>query len=158
MLTQEILKTIIEYDCITGLFKWKERLQKRKIDWFGGYKQSDGYMQIRILNKKYMAHRLAWLYCYGKFPQNIIDHINRNKSDNRIKNLREATYSENQQNTDKKSNNKSGYKGVAYEKVAKKWRSQISVNGKRIHIGYFNTKEEAAEAYKTTSSKLFSHN
>ncbi len=158
MLTQEILKSIVEYDSETGMFRWKKRLQKRKNDWFSGYLQTDGYMQLRILNKMYMSHRLAWLYIHGKFPENIIDHINKNKSDNRIVNLREATHSQNQQNTDKKSNNKSGYKGVAYEKIAKKWRAQISIKGKRIHIGYFNTPEEASIAYKNKSNEIFTHN
>ena len=101
-----------------------------------------------------MAHRLVWLYVYGKFPSNAIDHINTIGNDNRFSNLREVTNSQNQMNRKNQKNNTSGYKGVCYEKLTNKWRATIGLNNKLKSIGNFDTKEEAAEAYRKASALL----
>lgn len=81
-----------------------------------------------------------------------VDHINGNGLDNRRDNLRPATTAQNQWNTEKQANNTSGYKGVTYDKRARKWKAYIGVNGKRLHLGYFSTAEEAAIAYNDAAS------
>lgn len=100
----------------------------------------------------YAAHRLAWVYVHGIIPSNMIDHINGDKDDNRIANLREATSSQNQRNTVKKSTNKSGYKGVCWHKRQKKWQVSIRYDGKPHHIGYFDNVLDASNAYIIASN------
>lgn len=99
-----------------------------------------------INGKEYLEHRLAWFYTLGVWPERI-DHVNGVKDDNRLSNLRECTIAENNQNRRRKKNNKSGHKGVSWHSYNKRWRSQITVQGKDTHLGYFLTKEEAADAY-----------
>jgi hypothetical protein len=153
----EALKAELKYDPETGCFFWLKRKQGRKQGWFIGNEVEDGYCQVHFQGKNLMAHRAAWFFCYGKFPDQILDNINRNPSDNRISNLREATYAENQQNTTKKSNNKSGFKGVSWAKANKKWRAIIVVNKKRFNLGYFTTPELASEAYEKKAKELHTH-
>jgi len=107
---------------------------------------SEGYVRIRLCSKTYAAHRLAWLWVYGELPAGEIDHINGIKSDNRISNLRDVSHDINTANlVAPQSNNTSGYLGVTRYK--KKWRAQISVNGKMRYVGLFATAEEAHQAY-----------
>ena len=90
-LTQEYLKSILDYDLDTGIFTWKINKAKRtKIGDIAGWSYN-GYREIEINDKKYKAHRLAWLYVYGEMPNKLIDHIDGNRSNNKISNLREAT-------------------------------------------------------------------
>lgn len=147
MLTQERLKELLDYDQDTGLFTWKQ--------WRGGtaFAGTDagrpnkgGHIQIMVDGIRYMAHRLAWLYIYGVFPQEDIDHINRVRSDNRICNLRPASKLQNAQNRSVSSNNKSGCSGVAWNERLKKWRARLTVGRKRMHLGYFTSIEEAFTA------------
>lgn len=85
----------------------------------------------------------------------MVDHINGNGLDNKLKNLRICTNQENQQNRYNQSNNKSGYKGVGWHKTTKKWRARISINNQLIHLGLFQNKIEAAKAYDIMASKHF---
>jgi hypothetical protein len=107
---------------------------------------SAGYLAVRIKNKTYKIHRLIFLYHKGYLPKEI-DHIDRNPLNNKIENLREATRSENMRNTKLMSTNQSGYRGVCWHTPMQKWRAQISFQGKKIHLGYFNTPKEAYVAY-----------
>lgn len=93
-----------------------------------------------------MAHRLAWLYVNGSFPKNEIDHINRIRSDNRIANLRPASNLENAQNRSRSSNNTSGRSDVTWNKKTKKWRARLTVGYKRMHLGYFESLDDAFSA------------
>lgn len=108
----------------------------------------DGYLIITIKAKKYFAHRLAWMYVYGDFPSSFIDHRNGIKNDNKIKNLRSATASQNQYNTVKKSNNTSNAKGVFWQKDKKRWRARCFINGSNKHLGYFQNINDASAAYQ----------
>ena len=126
------LHQLLNYNPDTGEFTWK-------VDRGGGAKTDDvagsfnnGYREISIDGTRYKAHRLAWLMTYGQWPKDQLDHINRIKSDNRLRNLREATHAQNQQNTSLQSNNISGVKGVSRDSRAGKWRVLVRKNGRRV--------------------------
>ena len=104
-----------------------------------------------------MAHRLAWLYHYGQWPNGDLDHINEVKDDNRISNLREATRAQNMQNVRRHKHNTSGYKGVSWMPDRHKWRAYIFVNYKQQHIGLYNSPEEARDARRSAETRLHSH-
>lgn len=150
-LTQEFLKSILEYDQETGEFFWI----KPKRSWVAagvkaGSIEAKGYVVININRGLYKAHRLAWLYVYGEWPKNQLDHIDRNKQNNKISNLREATNSQNQQNTPKyktKALVRSKYKGVSLHNKTKKWQAEIQIEKKRFYLGLFSCEEDAAMAY-----------
>lgn len=146
MLTQEYLKSIIHYDAESGVFTWrvyKGPASTRTI----GTKTKGGYTAISIDYKKYYAHRLAWLYMTGEWPENEIDHIDTDKANNKWINLRSATHKQNQANIKRRKDNTTGIKGVYYGKHVAKWIANISHNGKNINLGCYETKEDAAKAY-----------
>ena len=147
MLTQERLKELLHYDPETGFFTNIKARPKIKVGSIAGCKNKQGYLVIMCDGKLYLSHRLAWLYVYGYFPENHIDHINRVRTDNRISNIRKADPSQNRQNASIQRNNTSGFTGVAWTKREKRWRSRIVVGNKEICLGYFLDKETAANAY-----------
>ena len=99
MITQKELKELLQYNENTGIFTWKINKAKQiQIGSVAGYLHHTGYIFIKINNKNYLAHRLAWLFIYGKIPK-MIDHINRQRNDNRINNLRETNYKDNRLNS-----------------------------------------------------------
>ena len=153
-LTQDYLMQILTYDAESGLFYWNKETSKRLIKESVAGTEHEGYIRIGIDKKLYRAHRLAWLYIYGKFPDSQIDHINGIKTDNKIQNLRLATNSQNCSNREKQSNNTSGYKGVCFIKSKEKWRARIGYSGKKIDIGFFDTAKEASYAYKEKAIEL----
>ncbi len=154
MITQEQLKNLLNYCPETGQFTWiKPTSSKVKVGSIAGSPQSGGYIQIRINNKRYMAHRLAYLYIYSVWPKEFIDHINGIKTDNRICNLRDATNQQNQRNRGAQSNNTSGYKGVVAQ--GDKWRAQIIIDGKYKSLGLYYSKSEASYIYILASIKYF---
>ena len=130
MLTQERLKELLHYDPDTGLFtNLIQRSSRAKKGIVAGYEDTEGYIKIEIYGKPYLAHRLVWFYMYGSFPEIFLDHKNEIKNDNRIANLRLATNQENRHNiSNQRTNNTSGFIGVAWNKENKKWRSQIQTN------------------------------
>ena len=143
MLTQEHLKSILDYNLGTGIFTWKVNKSNRcKIGNVAGW-SNDGYVAIEINNKQYKAHRLAWLYVNGETPQNLIDHIDGNRSNNKISNLRESTYQTNSENYKTPKTNKSGVKNVSWYKNLNKWVVSISVKKIKKSIGYFDDIELA---------------
>jgi hypothetical protein len=155
ILTQERLKQLFSYDEETGFFKRYKKLGPKKQ--IAGHVATKGHRQIMVDNKLYMAHRLAWLYIYGEFPEKLIDHINRNPDDNRICNLRNATHSENQQNTKVRKDNFCNAKGISYSLVENKWRARISKNKKTFDLGRFDSIELAINARKQAEDKIFTH-
>jgi hypothetical protein len=142
-LCQKSLKQALKYDKYTGIFKRLSSYGPVKKGDIAGSRRSDGYEIIHIFGKPYYSHRLAWLYEYGYMPENAIDHINRNPSDNRIKNLREVSRICNSRNCKLFVTNSSGVKGVSWVKRMKKWGAYITINYKRKHIGFFNDFDEA---------------
>ena len=143
MLTQKKLKQTMHYDPLTGEFIWIVTLCSRAIAGSVAGTLNYGYIQIMISGKKYLAHRLAWLYVYGYFPEYEIDHKDRDKSNNKINNLRHATRQCNARNIGLRKDNSSGIKGVCWHKQHDKWRVQIKVNNKHRHLGNFTDFTEA---------------
>lgn len=135
--THEQLLGLYNYDKETGMFSKIKKFGKTKI----GSINNKGYLQITINGICYKSYRLAWLYVYGSWPKNTIDHINGDKLDNRIKNLRDVTHRENMQNL--KSHRFGKLLGCCYSKQIKRWVSIINQNGKSKFIGSFKTEIEA---------------
>jgi hypothetical protein len=142
--SQSELKTLLDYNPDTGIFTWKINTKRTKIGDVSGYVDLNGYAIIRLNNKLYKAHRLAWLYVHNKIPDEYIDHINGIKSDNRICNLREANRYENQFNTKLNIRNISGAKGVSWNSQLKKWKVCLNINKQQKHFGYFENLELAS--------------
>ena len=157
------LKSILDYDSSTGVFTWKisnsKRIKSRDVDgclWFNPKNTDNKYYKIQINKKLYQLHRVAYYYITGiDAAENKVDHINGNTLDNRFDNLRLGTQADNCKNRKENKNNKSGFKGVSWHKKKKRWRAQIRVNNKRIHLGYFNNKFYAAVVYARAAKKYF---
>ena len=148
IITQNELKQILHYDQDTGIFTWIKRTSIRiMVGKVAGSLTNTGYFCIRINGRIYLSHRLAWLYMHGSLPKKLIDHINLDRKDNRISNLREATQSENMRNSGLKKSNTHGVKGVSLDKRDMVWFARARVNSKVIYLGRFKTKEEAAKVY-----------
>jgi hypothetical protein len=154
MLTQKRLKELLLYDPKIGIFTRRKPIRGMSAGSICGSPDKDGYIQVSVDKKRYKAHRLAWLYVYGNFPPNQIDHINRIKDDNRIDNLRLATNSQNSQNQSKRKDNKSGVVGVGWSKRERRWRARIVVDGREICLGYYRTIEEAALSRSVAKLKI----
>jgi len=147
MLTQAKLKEVLHYDPETGDFTWQVSTANCiKVGALAGSKDSYGYHKIAIKGKTYKAHRLAWLYTHGEFPEDAIDHINGVRDDNRIVNLRAVTIQENQRNQKKFVHNTSGTTGVHWHKRHGRWQARVFAGGKRIHLGSFVDLDLAIEA------------
>lgn len=156
--TKEEIEALLSYDRSSGLFVWNIDMSQRvKKNSVAGGINGEGYIQITVKGKVLQAHRLAWIICNGSEPIGQIDHINRIKNDNRIENLRDVSRSENKQNTLLNSANTSGFKGVSFKSELNKWYAQICLNKKKIHIGYFVNKEDAAKAYISAAQKFHTH-
>lgn len=140
MINHDELTKILNYDPDTGLFTWA---RTGKIA--GGISEK-GYIRIQINRRKYMAHRLAWLFIYQEWPKEQIDHINHVRNDNRLCNLTEATNQENAKNRGIQTNNSSGSTGVLWSEKHKNWKAQIKVDQKVIYLGTFINKNEAIKA------------
>lgn len=155
VITQQRLKDLLHYDAVTGLFTW--RIKRKSVnpgDVAGCLLR--GYVVIRVDGKGYKAHRLAWLYMTGKWPDQQIDHKDTIKTNNRFDNLRDVTPSGNKQNMRRapSSNKTSGLLGVSFNKIANKFKAEIRVGGEKKHLGYFICPEEAHEAYLSAKRKL----
>ncbi len=151
-LTQEELKRLFDYDPTTGIFAWaisKGTAKKGSVAGSISNQRGKRYITITISGKSYYAHRLAWLYVYGEFPNEDTDHIDGNGLNNKIINIRSATTSENCRNRRVPLNNKSGIIGVSWEKLVSKWRADITINGKKTCLGFFDELDDAAKIRKS---------
>ncbi len=153
---QELLK-ILSYNPETGVFTWVIRSANRiQIGAVAGSKTKKGYINIIINKVSYKAHRLAWLYVYGNLPANEIDHINREKDDNRLENLRLATRAQQCQNQNSRINSSTGFLGVYKKKL--KYQAAITVNGVKHYLGSFSSPELAHSAYLLAKASLHTFN
>lgn len=154
-LTLEVYNERLRYEPETGLFRWNyTRSYRAKKDDVAGFLGKDGYMRLSINGLPYFAHRVAWFAVYGKWPEAEIDHVNGIKSDNRLRNLREADRVLNMQNQKRAhSGQQSGLLGV-YPINTGGFTSFIQVDKKRIYLGYFKTAEAAHETYLAAKREL----
>ena len=154
MLTQKELKELLHYDPDTGVFTWIARpsMAVHSGDTAGSVDRF-GYAHIGIRGRIYLAHRLAWLYVYGVWPKDQIDHINHGRGDNRIINLREANSTDNNQNRSIPNINTSGICGVQWHKLRKRWYTAITANGERIYLGCYSDFFEACCARKSAENR-----
>lgn len=153
-MNQAQVMELLTYEFETGVFKWaKDKGLVKAGATAGSSRHHSGYVFIKINDKSYAAHRLAWLCMHGSWPARQIDHINGNKSDNRIENLRDVTQEINQQNgTRPRKDNKLGIRGVS--RHGKGFRVAIHLNGKQQSVGTFKTIEEAEKAYWVAKLKI----
>lgn len=143
MLTQAELQAQLHYSPETGIFtRLISNHHLVKVGEIAGSPNNRGYINISINHKLYSAHRLAWLYTYGEWPTSI-DHINNNKLDNRLCNLRQVTHQQNNFNSSIRKNNKTKIKGVSWNKKSNKWIVQIQANYIKTHICVTNDFFEA---------------
>ena len=143
-LTQEYLNKLFLYDPETGiLYNKVYRSARAKIGQEAGTLNENGYIKVRIRGIGYQAHRLIWIIVYGYNPENAIDHINKDKKDNRLSNLREVTLSCNSRNSSLAMDNKSGVKGICYSRGRKTWVVYIFYDNKLRALGYFKDFTEA---------------
>ena len=147
ILTQELLRHLLDYNPDTGVLTWRAKpSQVVKIGQQAGTRRTDGYLALQINKQKMYAHRVIWLHVHGVWPQEEIDHINRNRADNRLVNLRAATRLENSHNTGKPATNTSGHKGVTFHHRNKQWQVQLSANNKTFYVGQFAQLTDAVQA------------
>ena len=153
----EELKEVLGYNPDTGILTWTEKPCKNiEIGQEAGSVKPNGYRHIQFKRKRWHTHRLVYYMYHGIDPlEKEVDHINRNRLDNRIENLRLVTSSQNLMNSGSYKNNTSGFKGVYWDKIKKNWRTLIIVNGKRIQLGSFINKEDAIKARKEAEIKYF---
>ena len=145
-ITQSELKSLLTYDPDTGRFTWQTG---RRAGHLADTTRVLGYAVITVKNRMYKAHRLAWLYVNGCWPKTQIDHINHDRSDNRIANLRDVTCAVNHQNRHRNTRSAAGFLGVTWHKRDKRWQSHIEIGGKSIYLGQHKCFAKAILARKT---------
>lgn len=153
MLTADLAREIWWYDPETGKFFWRMERPRAKVGTPVGSIGPDGYVRIVLYRKSYLASRLAWLMITGDWPEQSIDHINGDRSDNRFCNLRECSCYENTLNQTAKSSSTTGLKGV-FPAGNGRFMASISVNKKRIFLGHFLTAESAKVAYDSAAQQF----
>jgi hypothetical protein len=159
--TAEMLRERMAYDPETGVFRLRRSQKRWKAGQVAGSLGKNGYVHIRVAGVLCLAHRLAWLYVNGVWPAEQVDHINGDRIDNRMANLRLATNQQNQRNSKLPRDNTSGFKGAflvssrKHWKKGRRWKAAITVNSRSIHLGYFATPEEAHAAYCAAAEKHY---
>jgi len=148
---RNVLMSFLSYNPDTGVFIRARNSGHAKAGDIAGSVNKDGGRRIRINGYEYLAARLAWKIIHGTDPAGEIDHINRDRADDRISNLREASRSQNQMNKIVRKTTMSGVKGVTRSGVG--WRAVIKHYGNSVHLGTFSTKEQAGNAYKEAAKK-----
>lgn len=149
-MTAEELRARLNYDGESGEFSLSENSKSRRLT--VGTVHASGYVKIEIDSRQYLAHRLAWLYVNGEWPPSQLDHINRDKRDNRIANLRLATPAQNNANRVMPLPS-SGFRGVY--RAGEKFRARITVEGASRHLGCFETAERASECYEREFARAY---
>jgi HNH endonuclease len=157
MITQEYLKSVLDYNQETGDFIWKQRpdiegpWNKRYAGKVAGHRNKNGYVRIEIDDVPYWSHRLAWLWMTGEWPPKNIDHKDLIKGNTSWLNLRAATMSQNLANIAKRKDSNQPYKGVYFRKTRNRWEARIRVGGKKYYLGEFKTAEAAHSAYASAA-------
>jgi hypothetical protein len=153
-LTQEYLQSVLEYNSFTGLFTWtKNKPRSVKVGDVAGSVHPKGYIRIRLQGKQYLAHRLVWLYVYGRWPKEQIDHVNGIRGDNRLTNLRECNREQNRHNSLGHLKAVIPYKGVS-RTASGSYRALLQHGEHKYSLGCYKTPEEAKEAYDLKAKEL----
>lgn len=155
MISRDEIASRLSYDPTTGKFTHIKSVGSARRGACAGHLKDRGYVEIGIAGRRYAAHQLAWLLVYGDWPASQIDHVDGNRSNNAISNLRLCDQSLNNANTRKRDCNTSGHKGVAWHRRQSKWVASIKVRGRQKHLGYFDDKRAAASAYADAASRFF---
>ena len=156
MIDQRTAQNLFYYDSESGRLLWRKGNGRNVKPWQEAKAiNGRGYYTVKVRGKSYLAHRIAWLYVYGTFPPGDIDHKNRNRSDNRICNLREVSRSDNCQNISLPSHNKSGHLGVSWIDSHNAWTVYVKVNKKNKWLGYYKNLVDAVAARKAGESKYY---
>lgn len=156
-LTAQRLRELLHYDPETGAFTWLvDRQGHAKAGDVAGCRRSDGYIRMKVDQHGVWAHRLAWFWVHGDWPEQVIDHINGDPSDNRIANLRDVPAATNSQNVKegRKRKGRGTLLGAHWSVTWNRWKSSINVGGKLRHIGWFGTEVEAHNAYVEAKRRL----
>lgn len=151
----ERLNELLRYDAFTGEIFWLKTRGKAKAGAIAGCLDGQGYRIITVDRSIMQAHRIAWALHYGVWPDSPVDHANRVKADNRIGNLRAATFAQNAWNRGVSIANTSGRKGVTWNKAVCKWQVQIKIAGKNKYLGVYDDLDEAALAYERAANDNF---
>jgi len=154
MITQDRLKELLSYDSDTGLLTWLvDRNAGSYAGDIAGTLMNKGYIHIKVDGSLYLGHRLAWLYCHGYLPS-MLDHIDGDRVNNKLSNLRIADRFQNAHNAVKRIDNTSGFKGVGLHTLTGKWRARIRFRNTRKSLGLYDTPELAYEAYCKAADTL----
>lgn len=151
-ITVDYVRKVLNYDHETGEFTWSVRASQQTVGSLAGYKKN-GYIYIRLGDRQYFAHVIAWLYVRGEWPTGKLDHEDTNRANNRLSNLRYATKAQNAQNRGKTKRNTSGYKGV-WKTKSGRYQTAIGVDNEKIHLGLFDSPSDAALAYDAAAIVL----
>jgi hypothetical protein len=155
-ITQDRLKSLLTYDPDTGEFRWRVQTSSRTpVGAVAGCADAYGYVVIRVDKVLHKAHRLAWLYVHGVWPDKNIDHVNQTPGDNRIANLRKADQHENNQNRRLQRNSQSGVTGVSWNKTHNMWQARIHTRKKCVSLGFHKTKDAAILARAAAERELY---
>jgi hypothetical protein len=155
-ITHDRLLEMLHYDVVTGIFTWKRKPNRNiRVGDVAGKIKPDGYVYVGVDGERYLGHRLAWFYVKGTWPSYLVDHRDTVKHHNAFKNLREADHSLNGANSLARKNNLTQIKGVSSVTNGKTFRARITVDRVETHLGTFDTKEEAQEAYINAAKEAF---
>lgn len=152
-LTQAMLREHVDYDVETGIFRWRTKPLRGNVGDVATGEDGQGYLRLSVCGERHRAHRLAWLYVHGEWPRDLIDHVNMDRSDNRIANLRIATKAQNGVNRRTRGHALSGFRGVAMDKG--KYYAQFRATRKTKRVGPFLTPEEASFVYRCAAAVLY---
>lgn len=143
----EKVRELLDYNAETGVITWRNNWKGGvKAGDVAGYKHHTGYLMMGFMGKYVQMHRIAWCHYYGEQPKECIDHINCDRTDNRVANLRQASYNDNNKNASIRKDNTSGYKGVSWDASKGKWVASVMHNKKTYRVGSFSDPEAAYEA------------
>jgi hypothetical protein len=152
-LTADFVREVFDYDPHTGAIKWRVKYSRKvNAGMPAGYLDSGRYVRIRIKGRAYAAHRIAFLYMHGRWPTEFLDHVNGDKTDNRLVNLRECSSAQNNSNRPYTRPTRAGVKGVRLTPNGS-YEARISANGRRIYLGKYDDAESAKAAYQSAALK-----
>lgn len=155
MIPVEVLRQEFRYDPKTGLLWWKRPGLGRRLNRPAGRSDKSRHVTVGFMYQQYMAHHIIWALKTGKWPKKEIDHKNRIRSDNRWRNLRLATTTQNRANSSLRCDNTSGVKGVSWHALRRKWRVRVYVGGKEKHLGLFTNFKTAGRTYQQAAKQSF---